>query len=97
MSYTINLVLFFVVVIGIFLVVRWVIKHPMNFGNLGRIGSALLLVAGTFIDQLNLLPWGKILSDAQAEMVGFALAVGMMMLHLFDMVKGQLLPPPEGK
>lgn len=94
------LVLFFAIVLGVFFAVRWLFKHPMRFGNLGRIASTIVLAGGTLLDQLNLLPWGTILSDVEAKMVGFALAVGMMILHVIDMAKDQLnppTPPTEGK
>ena len=85
--------LFVVAVLAVFLAVRWVIKHPMNFYKFGRIGSFILLVGGTLLDQLNILPWGQILSDSQAKFVGFAIALGMAMLHVWDMAKGNLAPP----
>ena len=85
--------LFTAVVLAIFLVVRWVIKHPMNFGNLGRVASGLLLAGGALLDQLNVLPWGTILSDGQAKLVGFTIALGMAILHVWDMAKGNLAPP----
>ena len=87
------LTLFVIAVLAVFLAVRWVIKSPMNFGNLGRIASALLLAGGALLDQLNVLPWGTILSDSQAKLVGFAIALGMALLHVWDMAKGQLGAP----
>lgn len=93
MTNILGLLAFVALVLVAFFVVRWFIKHPMNFPNLGRIASAIVVGGGTLIDQLNLLPWGKILSDAQAQAVGFALAVGMMILHVIDMAKAQINPP----
>ena len=90
---TMYLILFAVVVLAVFLALRWLIKHPLQFPNLGRITAALLLTGGTLLDQLNVLPWGTILADGQAKMVGFAIAVGMMILHVKDMVGAQLNPP----
>ena len=86
--------LFVAVVLAVFLAVRWVIKHPMNFDNFGRIGSFILMSGGTILDQLNLLPWGTILSDVEAKLVGFAIAMGFAILHLWDMAKASLTAPP---
>ena len=90
---TLYLIAFVIAVIAVFIAVRWVIKHPLNFPNLGRIASGLVVGGATLLDQLNLLPWGKILSDAQAQVVGFAIAAGMMILHVIDMAKAQINPP----
>ena len=87
-----------VLVLAAFFMVREVIK--LKLPNFGRIGSAILLLGGTLLDQFNALPWGTILSDSEAKAVGFAIAVGMMFLHVADMVKNasvQDVTPPSPK
>lgn len=92
MNTVVGLILFAAIVLAAFFVIRKFVK--IQFPNLGRIVSALLLVGGTLLDQLNALPWGQVLSETQAKLVGFALVLGMAILHVADMVKAQINPPP---
>ena len=92
MNTVLGILLFAAVVLVAFFLIRRSIKW--QFPNLGRIASALILIGGTVLDQLNALPWGQILTDAEAKAVGFTIAVGMMMLHAYDLLKAQINPPP---
>ena len=92
MNTVLGFIVFAVVVVATFLVLRYVIK--LQFPNLGRIASGLVLIGGTVLDQLNALPWGTILSDAEAKLVGFLIAAGMMILHVYDMTKTPAPPTP---
>ena len=85
MNVILGLLLFAVLVLAAFFVVRYVIK--LQFPNLGRIASSSLLTIGVVLDQLNLLPWGQILSETEAKLTGFAIVAGMAILHAIDIVK----------
>ena len=95
MVHILGLAAFIAIALIVFLAVRWVIKHPMNFPRLGRITAFGLMSLATILDQLNALPWGQILSEPQAKMVGFAIAGGMAILHVFDMAKANFAPPAD--
>lgn len=88
-----GLIGFAVVALAVFSIGYYLIHHKAGFINLGRIGSAVILAGGTLLDQLNVLPWGTILSDAQAKLVGFAIALGMAILHVIDTAKAQTPAP----
>ena len=81
---TLYLTAFVLGVLAAFAVCYWVIHHKLDFTNLGRIGSGLLLAGATLLDQLNVLPWGTILADGQAKLVGFGIALAMAILHVWD-------------
>lgn len=85
MNVILGLVLFAGIVLVAFFVVRHVIK--LQFPNLGRIASSSLLTLGVVLDQLNVLPWGQILSESEAKLAGFVIALGMAILHTVDIVK----------
>ena len=79
--------LFTCLVLVVFFAIRYGMK--LQFPNLGRISATLILAVGTLLDQLNALPWGQILSEAEAKSVGFAIAIGMAILHVYDTVTKQ--------
>ena len=85
MNVILGLMLFAVIVLTAFFVVRYVIK--LQFPNLGRIASSSLITVGVLLDQLNVLPWGQILSESEAKLTGFAIVAGMAILHTIDIVK----------
>ena len=58
------------------------------------LAPAIVLMGGTVLDQLNMLPWGQVLSEAEAKLVGFLIAAGMMILHVYDMTKNPAPPTP---
>ena len=93
MVHILGLAAFIVIALIVFLAVRWFVKHPMRLENLGRITAFIIMSAATILDQLNALPWGQILSEPQAKMVGFAIAGGMAILHVFDMAKANFMKP----
>ena len=86
--------LFFVIVFGVAGVVYLIVHHTLNFPNLGRVTAFIGLGVPTLLDQLNVLPWGTILSDAEAKLVGFAIALFMAMMHVIDTVKAPDVPAP---
>lgn len=92
MNQIFGLIGFVAVAMAAFAVIYYLVHHKMDFTNLGRISAALTLAAGTLLDQLNALPWGTILSDAEAKLVGFAIALSMAVLHVVDTVKNQVKP-----
>ena len=92
MNPLIGLVVFAILVLVLFFVIRHFVK--LQFPNLGRLSSAAIIVAGTVLDQLNALPWGQILTEAQAKLVGFTLLLGMGLIHAYNLVKQQIAPPP---
>lgn len=85
MNIILGLLLFAIIVLIAFFVLRYVIKW--QFPNLGRIASSSLLTVGVLLDQLNVLPWGQILSETEAKLTGFVIVLGMAILHTIDTVK----------
>ena len=85
MNVFLGLLLFVIVVLAAFFVVRYVVK--LQFPYLGRMSAAFMLTVGTLLDQLNVLPWGQILSETEAKITGFAIVLGMAILHTIETVK----------
>ena len=80
-------------ILVVFFIFYYVIHHGFKLTNLGRIGSAAIISLGALLDQINALPWGTILSDAEAKMVGFSVALGLALLHVMDTVKADMMAP----
>lgn len=86
--------LFALIVLGVAGVIYYLVHHTLNFPNLGRVSALVTVGLGALLDQLNALPWGTILSDAEAKLVGFAIALFMALMHVVDTVKAAPPPPP---
>ena len=93
MVHILGLAAFTIIAIIVFLGVRWFIKHPLGLENWGRTATLIIMSAGTILDQFNVLPWGQILSEPQAKMVGFAIASGMAILRVADIAKANFMKP----
>lgn len=65
----------------VFAVIYVAVHYKMNLVNAGRTIATLVIGGATGIDQLGALPWGTILSDAEAKMVMFGLALANVILH----------------
>lgn len=85
MNIILGLSLFAISILIAFFVLRYMIKW--QYPNLGRIVSSGLLTTGVLLDQLNVLPWGQILSEAEAKITGFVIVLGMALLHTIEIVK----------
>lgn len=90
-------ILFFLGVMVAFFAVYIIIHHGAGWTSLGRISSAIVVGGGAVLDQLQALPWGSILDQAKVELVGFALAASMIVLHVIqlfmDAIKSPQAPP----
>jgi hypothetical protein len=85
MNPILGLLLFAAIVMAAFFVLRYVVK--LQFPNLGRIASAAMISIYALLDQFQALPWGSVLDDARAKIVGFAILAGMGVLHAIDRAK----------
>lgn len=87
------LIIFAVVAMAVFGIFYVIIHKGMGFVGFGRVGAFLALSLGTLLDQFNALPWGTILNEGQAKLVGFSIALSMAVLHVVDQVKAELNNP----
>lgn len=73
--------------------IYWAVHHKAGFINLGRIAAGALLLIADSLDQLNALPWGTILTDVQARLVAFGIALALMLKQAYDKMKAANQPP----
>ena len=75
-------------------VIYWIVHYKIQFVNIGRLTAFITIGIPTLLDQLNVLPWGTILSDAEAKLIAFGIALFMAIMHVSDTVKAAAVSAP---
>lgn len=87
-----------IITLAVFIGIYYLVHHSMGFTSLGRIAAtvipAIMTGLGLAVDQLNTLPWDKLLDAGKVVAVTTGLLIGHIVVQIYTVVKAQLSPPP---